>query len=191
MVRYVFIISIVISVFQFVGCESIPLDVSEHQLITSNDISLPIDARVEIINLMYDDSDDSITNRSLSLRGNLDDNNAIKKAAKEVFSKVFREVDVRWEILDPHFTITIISESEADSFWGKYSVSVEVVILHNSGQKFGSYTAKEWDTSAFINDQTALENAYKKAFITIVEQIIDNSDSLDMLYSGVVENNLN
>ncbi|MEJ2380656.1 MAG: trypsin-like peptidase domain-containing protein [Gammaproteobacteria bacterium] len=164
------------------GCTATPINVKDLQVKPTQAVSLPIDARAEIAVPVGEGR------RKIQVRAwALDDGAAIKKTAVALFSKVFRKVAMRGEIRDPHFTIRVRSQASVDTYWGTYKAHVSTDIVYGNGQPFGHWEATGSASSGMVNDQVALENAYKKAFHDIVQQILSDPQALALLRRGVTD----
>jgi len=162
------------------GCTATPIDVKDLTVTPAQPITLPIDARAEVAVPVGEGS------RKIQVRyWALDDGAAIKKTAIDLFAKVFKKVAMRGDIKDPHFTIRVRSKTSVDTYWGIYKADVTADIIYGNGDPFGSWQAVGTSASATINDQNALDNAYKKAFHKIVQDILSDPHALALLRNGV------
>ena len=174
---------------QILGCASIPIDVSEKQFDPKGELTLPIDARAEIV-VPIGAGDKKIFVGNAYRVWVLDDSTAIKNEGKKLFEKIFKHVESKGKIHDPHISIKVKSDSSIDTYWGKYTANVDVDILYGNGDKIGSYSASGSALSMHINDQNALDNSYKKAFIEIIEALIKDPDAIEMLQAGFDESHI-
>jgi hypothetical protein len=160
----------------------------EKKLSKVKEASFPLDARAEIVfPLEYH-------NKKIVLRMGyyvhvLNDTDAITKTAKETFSKVFKEVDVKGKVEDPHFSIRIKSDTEVDLTGPFYTTDVLCNINYGDGTELGTYEGKDTEMTLFV-EQVGLEKAYRKAFLKIIDEIIKDEKMIHTLASGADESKI-
>jgi hypothetical protein len=184
-----FIQSVMFSITVFVilfasGCEPTH-DKLKKKLSMVEELSFPIDARAEIV-LPLELINKQIVLRTAYFVYVLKDGEAISKTAKEAFSPMFKEVDARGKVENPHFTIKLKSEAKIDYFWGTYNADVECMINYGDGTEIGSYKAHGGEMGLVL-EQVGLEKAYRKAFKKIVDQILKDRKAMQMLALGANE----
>ena len=180
------VLAITLVIFSFFGCavKDIRVDLIQIKPPEQQDLTLPIDARAEIVVPLGDGEKKIVVGNGYHVWV-LDDGEAIKTTAKEVFQRLFKEVESRGEIYDPHFIIKIKADSSFNFFWGIYNVKVKTNILYGDGNEFGTYDATGSQMSMLVNDYNALENAYRKAFLDIAKKILDEPKTLALIKQGV------
>lgn len=165
----------------FMGCQSHLREV-ERELSRVKSVKFPIDCRAEII-LPLEDIDDEIVVRSGYYMRILNNSEALIDTAKAVFGKMFKEVDMRGKIENPHYVIKLKSDAEVDPSWVSYNVEVDCSITYGDERAFGSYKEKG-DALTMVPEQKGLEEAYLKAFIKIVKQMTSDEKVVTLLAEG-------
>jgi len=156
---------------------------------TNGKIALPINARAEITLPLGDGSRKIIVNGAQG-KGSLNDGLALKATSQEIFSKIFSQAGSRGNVFDPHFSIRVKSSPVVDTYSGKYTVNLDVSISYGSGEWLGDFSATGIENSKFVNDQVALNNAYKRAFIDIAEQMINADSLLSSFQTGITDKHI-
>jgi S1-C subfamily serine protease len=168
------------------GCAVSPIDVSRREFDGESALNLPIDARAEML-LPLGDADRKIVVDDGFPILTLDDGEAITKAAGEVFAKVFKKVGVRGEVENPQFVLKIKGEAEVHRIWATYRVEVVVRLETGSDEKVGTYQAEGKARSGIVNDQVALENAYREAFLNAASLILEDHRFVELVWYGMPE----
>ncbi len=168
------------------GCAAAPIDVSRRDFDGELALNLPIDGRAEMF-LPLGDADRKIVVGDGFPVLTLDDGEAITKAAGEVFAKVFKKVGVRGEVENPQFVLKIKGEAEVQRIWAAYRVEVVVRLETGSDETVGTYQAEGTARSGMVNDQVALENAYREAFLNAASLILEDHRFVELVWYGMPE----
>ncbi|RKX30609.1 MAG: hypothetical protein DRP71_14755 [Verrucomicrobia bacterium] len=168
------------------GCAAVPIDVSSRDYDGESALRLPIDGRAEIL-LPLGDADRKIVVGDDFPVLTLNDGEAITKAAGEVFAKVFKKVGVRGDVKDPQFVLKIKGEAEVHRIWAVYGAEVVVRLETGSDDMIGTYRAEGKARSGVVNDQVALENAYREAFMKAVTLILEDHRFVGLVWNGLPE----
>ena len=168
------------------GCAAVPIDVGSRDVAGESALSLPIDGRAEML-LPLGDADRKIIVGDGFPVQTLDDGEAITKAAGEVFAKVFKKVGVRGDVENPQFVIKIKGEAEVHRMWAVYHVEVVVRLETGSDETIGTFRAEGKERSGLVNDQVALENAYREAFLEAASLILEDHRFVGLVWNGMPE----
>lgn len=168
------------------GCAATPIDVSTQEFTGGTALDLPIDGRAEML-LPLGDVDRKIMVGDDFPVLTLNDGEAITKTAGEVFAKVFRQVGIRGEIENPQFVLKIKGQAEVHRVWAVYHVTVVVRLETGSDETIGIYQAEGKVRSGVVNDQVALENAYREAFLEAASLMLDDHELVGLVWDGVPE----
>jgi S1-C subfamily serine protease len=163
------------------GCQP-PLQKLNARLAQVKDMKLPIDARAEII-LPLDKTGSRFMSGYGYGRRLLDNSDSLVKAGKEVFGKVFKEVDASGKVTDPHFIIRISPESRADFYMGKFGATVDCEILYGSGETLGSYKADEEEMGMQV-DQSVVDKTYLRVLGDIAIAMLNDPAMVRAIASG-------
>lgn len=166
------------------GCEPEKTRIQK-RLSKIEEVAFPIDARAEIV-LPLDLINKKIVLRTAYFIYALEDGKALSETAKETFAAMFKEIDTRGKVENPHFTIRLKSDANIDYFWGVYNADVECTIAYGDGTDIGSYKAHGDEMGLFL-EQEGLEKAYHKAFKKIIDEISKDSEAIRMLAMGADE----
>jgi S1-C subfamily serine protease len=179
-----FIISFVfLSLPLISGCPN-PMQAVDRKLSQVNNIKFPLNCRAEIVPPLG--SEDTITVFSGLVFIELDNSGPLIGAAKMVFGRIFKEVDMRGEVKDPHFVIKVKSDVEIDPTWATYNVNVESIINYGDGSDFGSFSGKGSETTMVLK-QVGLNKAYLKAYAQVLDDMISDANMINLLAKGVDE----
>lgn len=168
------------------GCAAVPIDVSKRDFDGDSALNLPIDGRAEMLLPL------GVADRKIVVGDDfpvltLNDGEAITKAAGEVFAKAFKKVGVRGEVENPQFVLKIKGEAEVHRIWAAYRVEVVVRLETGSDEMVGTYKAEGKARSGMVNDQVALENAYREAFLNAASLILEDHRFVELVWNGVPE----
>lgn len=166
------------------GCAAVPIDVRERSLNPEPAIDLPLASRAEILLPL------GVADRRILLGDKypvvtLEDGAAITQAATEVFAKVFAEVGIRGEVADPQFVLKIKGEAEVYRIWAVFRAEVEVLLETGAGAVVGSWRGEGSDRSGMVNDQAALENAYREALLKAASALVNDRRFVGLVWDGV------
>jgi len=164
------------------GCEP-PLQNLENRLAKVRDMRLPIDARAGII-LPLDKQDNRIWSGNWFGVLLLDNSASLVDAAKEVFGKIFKEVNVSGKIVDPHFLIKVNPNTKVHG--PVYEAVVDCEITYGNNDALGTYKAEETEVTMVV-EQAGLDRAYRKAFGAIVVQMLDDPNMAKAIARGANE----
>lgn len=168
------------------GCAAAPIDVTTREFAGETAMDLPINGRAEML-LPLGDVDRKIMVGDDFPVLTLNDGEAITKAAGEVFTKVFKEVGMRGEVENPQFVLKIKGQAEVHRVWAVYHVNVVVRLETGSDQTIGTYRAEGKVRSGVVNDQVALENAYREAFLEAASLLLEDRAFVGLVWDGVPE----
>jgi len=180
--KVVLTIMVLATFFLLMGCTVKDMDVESIDISSTEnaDMELPKDVRAEIIVPLGHSAKVLIARNAYAFCA-LDDAKASTTTAKEVFKKLFKDVEPQGEIDDPHVIIKLKTKSRLNTFWGVFKVNVKAEIEYGDGQSIGKYEAKGSQVTALFSDYNALENAYRKAYLEIVRKMLGNQDTVAML----------
>lgn len=150
--------------------------------------TLPINARAEII-LPMDKLDQRVWAGYPGYYRLLDDSGSMVKAARALFGKVFKEIDISGKVTDPHFIIRLNSDIDIDSSWGTYDVAVNCEMEYGSGNVIGNYKAKAKEVTMIIK-QAGLDKAYNKALGSILIDVLDDPNAVKALAASPDESKI-
>ena len=153
------------------GCQP-PLQKLNARMAQVKDMKLPIDARAEII-LPLDKQDSRFVSGYGYGARLLDNSDSLVKAGKEVFGKVFKEVDVSGKVTDPHFIIRINPEAKANINMGSFAATVDCEILYGSGETLGTYKAEASEMGMSV-DQSVVDKTYLKGLGDVAIAMLDD-----------------
>lgn len=168
------------------GCAAVPIDVSRREFQGETALSLPIDGRAELL-LPLGDVDRKIMVGDDFPVLTLNDGEAITKTAGEVFARVFEVVGIRGEVENPQFVLKVKGEAEVHRVWAVYHVTVVVRLETGSDETIGTYQAEGKVRSGVVNDQVALENAYREAFLKAASLMLDDHKLVSLVWDGAPE----
>jgi hypothetical protein len=165
----------------FAGCGSPEPDIGL-KMAQFRGAKLPVDARAEIILPMnkFDQKIGAGYGYEFRL---LDDSSSLISAAKQMFGKVFKEVDVGDKIANPQFVIKVNADAKIYPSWSTYNVDVECQVEYGSGETIGTYKAKASQMTMVI-EQAGLDKSYRKAMADIVIQMLDDPNAVEALAAG-------
>lgn len=168
------------------GCAAVPIDVSRQEFAAETALSLPIAGRAEMLLPL------GVADRKIVVGDDypiltLNDGEAITVAAGEVFAKVFDKVGIRGEVENPQFVIKIKGEAEVHRVWAVYHVTVVVRLETGTDETIGTYRAEGKMRSGVVNDQVALENAYREAFMKAASDMLNDHQLVGLVWDGVPE----
>ncbi len=166
------------------GCEP-PLQKYNARLAQVKDLKLPIDARAEIV-LPLDKLDSRFISRVGYGARLLDNSDSVIKGAKEVFGKIFKQVDVSGKITDPHYIIRINPEADADFAMSTFSAKLDCEIIYGSGETLGTYKAEASEMGMSV-DQSVVDKTYLKGLGDIAIQMLDDPKVKDAIAKGADE----
>jgi S1-C subfamily serine protease len=169
-----------------VGCAAVPIDVRRQEFEAETALSLPIVGRAEMLLPL------GVVDRKIVVGDDfpvltLDDGKAITVAAQEVFDKVFDQVGIRGEVENPQFVIKIKGEAEVHRVWAVYHVTVVVRLETGTDELIGTWRAEGKVRSGVVNDQVALENAYREAFMQAASDLVNDHKLVALVWDGVPE----
>lgn len=180
------LVAVVCAGLILVGCAATPIDVSTQEFTGGTALDLPIDGRAEML-LPLGDVDRKIMVGDDFPVLTLNDGEAITKTAGEVFAKVFTQVGLRGEVENPQFVLKIKGQAEVHRVWAVYQVTVVVRLETGSDETIGIYQAEGKVRSGVVNDQVALENAYREAFLKAASLMLDDHELVGLVWDGVPE----
>lgn len=164
------------------GCQNSLTDV-DRKLSQVKDVQFPIDCRAEIV-IPLGSIDDKIVAGSAYNYIELYQSESIINAARLVFGKIFKDVDIRGKVEDPHFVIKVKSHADVNPIWWNYNVNVDCTIEYGDGGKFGTFEGKGSEKT-MKPEQEGLDKAYVKAFIDVVDNITSEDRTIELLKKGI------
>jgi S1-C subfamily serine protease len=166
------------------GCEP-PLQKLNTRLSQLKDMSLPINARAEIL-LPLDKQDSRFMSRYGYGSRLLDNSTSLVKAAKQVFGRVFKEVDVSGKVRDPHFVIRINPDARVNFNGGTFGATLDCEIVYGDGEMLGSYKTDVEEMGMQV-DQSVVDKTYLRGFGDIVIKMLDDPKMAKTIASGADE----
>ncbi len=174
---------VLLSLLLINGCSN-PLKAVDRKLSKVKNVKFPLDCRAEIVPPLG--TEDKITVHNNYVFVVLDNSEPLIDTAKKVFGKMFKEVDIRGEVKNPHFVIKVKSDVEVDPFWAAYNVDLETILSYGDGKEIGSFSGKGSELSLAI-EQKALDKAYMKAYLQMFDDLISDANVINMLTKGIDE----
>lgn len=187
LLKYIICIELCVLSLSISGCQN-PVTAMDQNLSRVEGVAFPLDCRAEIV-IPLGSIDDTIVFSSGYDYIELDKSESMINAARFIFEKIFREVDIRGNVRDPHFVIKVKSRADIDPSSWKYNVNVDCAIEYGDGSKFGSFEGVG-DERAAGPEQAGLDKAYIKAFIDIVDEMTSDAMTIQLLKKGVDKKNI-
>ena len=100
----------------------------------------------------------------------------IQRAAIKVLSRVFVQVLPAGELQNPNLVAKVSGSTHIDRVWGNYSAEANLTLYGANNNLIGRFTGKGRQMSALVNDTNALENAYIKAFLQVVDAMLQSDN---------------
>lgn len=169
-----------LSAFFCTGCPS-PVHNIDQRIEKLQGTQFPIDARAEIALPLG--MDEHVVAGSIYYYQVLDNQGALTGAAKETFGKLFKEVDVRGKVVDPHYVIKVNPQIDIDPSWVTYEAVLDCELAYGNDESIGKYKAKGKELTMVI-EQVGLDKAYRKAFTDVVCQILDDTAANQAIITG-------
>ena len=166
------------------GCAAAPIDLADRHFEPEPALNLPLKGRAEIL-LPLGVADRRIVVGEKYPVVALEDGAALTRAATDVFSKIFSQVAVRGEVVDPQFVLKIKGRAEVQRVWAVYRAEVEVRLETGADLVVGTWIGEGSDRSGVVNDQTALENAYREAFLDAASALVNGRRFVGLVWDGV------
>ncbi|MDP2811469.1 MAG: caspase domain-containing protein [Rhodocyclaceae bacterium] len=149
------------------GCVAMPVKIDELVFEGAHKVKLPIQGQV-IVDMSPDDR-----KKVLAVsRWNFNEGEYLHNAALKVLGRLFRDVYGSEHTNQGNLVVTVSGNGHVDIFWGTYTANATAHVKLPDGTNIGRFSAEGSESSAMINDTTALENAYIQAFRKIGEQML-------------------
>ncbi len=150
-----------------------------------DEISFPLDCRAEIV-VPMDDLDREIFYKIGPRLFQIEETEVLLNTTQESFARLFKDIELRGEIRDPHVTITLNTASQVDPVRGLCAVDVNCVMTYADGRLMGTYQGIGTGSNTFPNTAT-LTKAYTQAFAQIIEKVVQQPDTLTHLASSAAQ----
>jgi S1-C subfamily serine protease len=159
----------------------------DSRLSAVEDVEFPIDCRAEIVQPLGSIDDKIVLGSPYYVI--LNNSEALVDAAKAVLARVFKEVDVRGRVQDPHFVVKVKSDVKVDAHWTTYDVNVHCAVSYGDGRQLGTFTGRGSEMTLML-EQKGLDKAYVKAFAQVVDNMVADPRATNLLAEGVDETNI-
>ena len=151
----------------------------------AEEMTFPLDCRAEIV-MPMDDFDREIFYKVGHRLFQIDESEVLLNTTTESFSKLFKDIELRGEISNPHVTITLTSASQVDPLRGRCAVDVNCTITSTDGRSMGTFQSTGEGSNTLPNSAT-LTKAYTQAFTRIIQQVLQQPDRLTHLTTSATQ----